>query len=174
MKKILLILLTIFLCNGCADPRSDYYVLSIDDYTLTPGYDDAEYLRLAFDMDIKDTLEPGERLEGVDLDLWKYHVCTIDLVNPKKKSVPSDEAVLQKLDLFVGNLPAEKYAIDGIVLSSSVKENCQNLGGEYIERNGYACVIGKKVHGQDNIVILSGDILNIDQDELHRIQIYVE
>ena len=125
-------------------------------------------------MDIKDTLEAKERLEDVELNLWKYYVGTIDLANPKKKQISSDEAVLQRLDLFVGNLPAEQYAIDEIVLSSSVKENCRNLGGEYIERNGYACVIGKKVHGQDNIVILSGDILNIDQDELHRIQIYVE
>ncbi len=174
MKKILLIFLVLFLCNGCADPRNDYFVLSIDDYTLAPGYDNGEYIRLAFDMDVKDTLQPEEKLEDVELHLWKYYVGDIELVNPKKKEISSDEAVLKRLDLFVGNMPVESYALNGTKLDQSVKKNCEMFGGEYIERNGYACVIGQKVHGQDNIVILSGDILNIDQDELHRIQIYVE
>jgi len=174
MKKILLIFLTLLLCNGCADPRNDYFVLSVDDYTLAPGYDNVEYLRLAFELDVKDTLQPEEKLSDVELNLWKYYVGDIELTNPKKKEISSNEAVLTRLDLFVGNTPAESYALNGTILDRSVKKNCEMFGGEYIERNGYACVIGQKTHSQDNIVILSGDILNEDQDELHRIQIYVE
>ena len=66
------------------------------------------------------------------------------------------------------------YKLDGIELSSSVKENCRMFDGEYIERNGYACLITRQVDQKLNVVILHGDILNMDQDELSRIEIYVE
>ena len=46
--------------------------------------------------------------------------------------------------------------------------------GEYISRNGYACAFGKNVHGKKNVVVLYGDILAMDQDELSHMEIYVE
>ena len=46
--------------------------------------------------------------------------------------------------------------------------------GEFIERNGYACVIGQVVNNHNNVIILSGDYLGIDQDELSRIEVFVE
>ena len=55
-----------------------------------------------------------------------------------------------------------------------MKKNCETFNGEYIERNGYACAFGKNVHGRDSIVILYGDILGIDQDELSHLEIYVK
>ena len=174
MKRFIGFVIAVLLLSSCGNPRSDYYVFSFGDYSLTPGYDDVDFVRLVFDVDTGAKMEAGQEINDLEVYLFSDYVCSIDIYNPSSRTVDIGKARIKRLDYFVGNISVDTLMIDGIELDSSVKKNCEIFKGEYIERNGYACVISKKVHGTENVIILSGDLLNIDQDELHRIQIYVE
>jgi len=173
MKKIVVFIILLIMLCSCSS-RNSYYVFSFDDYTLAPGYDNVEFLKIAFDVDVKDSFEAKETIENVEVNTWKYYLCSVDLVNTKNRTISSDKAIVTRMDFFLGNMPIESYKINGIELTKSVKQDCKTLKGELIERNGYACLVSKKVDGKTNVLILSGDVINLDQDELHRVQIYVE
>ena len=79
-----------------------------------------------------------------------------------------------KMDLYLENLGNRVYRIDDKVLSESIDENCKLFNGKLIQTNTKACVFGKRVNSQNNVVILYGDYLDLNQDRLHRIEIYVE
>ncbi len=175
MTKLLLIITIILRIFGlAAEEREDYYVFSFDDFTIVPGYDDVDFLRLTFDPDLPDMLAPGKTLEGRDMFFWDDFFACIDVKNETDEEIFIGQAKLTKFIYYLSNYPFDTYKLDGIELSESVKENCERFRGEYVERNGYACAIGRKVYGKKNVVILYGDIFGIDQDKLDHIEIYVE
>ena len=174
MKKLLVPILLILICACSSVKREDYYVFSFNDYTLSVGYDDVEFLELTFYLDVKDELEAQEKAEDVELYFFDVPFALADLYNPGKKAAASEKAVITRFKYYLDDFPMQSYRIDGITLSGSIKEDCETFHGEYIDRNGKACLFGKKVNGKDNVVLLKGDMLNIDQDELESIEIYVE
>ncbi|MBQ1483571.1 MAG: hypothetical protein IIZ28_08395 [Erysipelotrichaceae bacterium] len=174
MKKLLSLFLIPLLLCGCTVEREDYYIFSFGDYTIAPGYDDAEYLELIFELDLPETLEPNETLEKKEVHFWGDYLADVDLSNDGKKTIPIGEAKVTRFVLYLANFPDAVYRIDGQELSPSVRENCEKFSGEYIERNGYACVFGKKSGKKKNVVILYGDLFAIDQDALDHVEIYVE
>lgn len=174
MKKLLVLLLLILISACNTVKREDYYVFSFNDYTLSVGYDDVEFLQLAFYLDVKNELEAQESIEDITLYYFDIPFAKADLYNPGKKAETTDKAVITRFKYYLDDFPMRSYQIDGIPLSTSIKENCETFHGEYTDRNGTACLFGKKVNGQDNAVILRGDMLNIDQDELESIEIYVK
>lgn len=173
MKKLITIITLILLLSSCSN-RNNYYVLSFDNYSLAVGYDDVEFLKLVFTIDSDEIMQPNELRENVEVLFWDRHFAYMDIINYKKKEIDIDKAIVCKADIYLSNLEMETYKINGIELSSSVKENCKKFNGELVERNGYACVIGKQVDDKDNVVVLHGDIYNVDQDLLSRIEIYVK
>ena len=175
MKKLIFVFACILLCSYTPSPeREDYFVFSFDDYSLAVGFDDVEYLKLVFDVEVPEVLGAGESLNNLEMTFWGRYFGDVDIANSTDKEIPIDQAVITGLDLYLPNVGMETYKLGDTQLSSSVKENCQMFHGEYIERNGYACVITRQIEDQLNVVILHGDILNMDQDELARIEIYVE
>ncbi len=176
MKKLFLILLLSVLISGCTRPieREDYYIFSFDDFTIAPGYDDVEYMRLIFDVELPETIEAQQLLKDREVFFWNTYLADIDVLNGTKKPISSDQAGVSRLVFYLSNYPDVPYRLSGIELKDSVKENCETFGGEYIERNGYACAFGKKVGKKKNIVILYGDLFAVDQDKLDHIEIYVE
>ena len=172
MKKVLLVLSLLFLCS-CTN-REDYYVFSFDDFSITPGYDDVNYMKIAFEMELPETLNPYEELKDVDFYFWDKHYGSVDIINDTNKQIETIDGSISKLTIYFNILGDHIYKIDETVLKSSVKENCEMFEGEYISRNGYACAFGKNVHGKKNVVVLYGDILAMDQDELSHMEIYVE
>lgn len=174
MKKIALALLLILLVGCQKQERTDYYVLGLDDYTITVGYDNSEYLKVIFDYDIKETLEGYEEVKDVDLTILDQHIGYADFANPKRKEKESSKAILNKLSLYLKDTGSHFFSINGLQLSTSIQDNCSRLNGKLVERNGYACVIEQEVHEKDNAIILYGDISNLDQDELDRIEILVK
>ena len=176
MKKFLSFILSIFLLSSCSTGinREDFHVFGFDDFTIAVAYDDVEFMRLVFDVRIKDTLQAQERIDDVEVFFWDKFFATVSIENPGKKEVPVEKGIVKKLTIYLDNIPERVYKLDGIVLSKSVRENCDTFHGEYVERNGYACVFGKNVHGKDSIVTLYGDILGFDQDELSHLEIYVK
>ncbi|MBQ6126158.1 MAG: hypothetical protein IJI77_03940 [Erysipelotrichaceae bacterium] len=174
MKKYLILILLILISACHSVKREDYYIFSFNDYTLSVGYDDVEFLELTFYLDVKDELEPQESVEDITLYSFNIPFAEVDVCNTGKKADTSDKATVTRFKYYLDDFPMESYQIDGITLSSSIKENCDTFGGEYIDRNGKACLFGKKVDGKDNVVLLQGDMLNIDQDQLESIEIYVK
>lgn len=173
MKRIIALISCLFILTACTN-REDYFVFSFDDYSLSVGYDNVEFLDLVFNVDAPNTLDPYETLKDVEVTFWKNYFADVDITNYRKKPCDLYDGVITRLDIFLDNIEMEEFKLDDRKLSSSVKDNCRKFDGEYIERNGYACVIVKQVKDKNNVVILYGDILKPDQDELSRIEIYVE
>ena len=173
MKKLFLLLTALLLCS-CSAEREEYYTFSFDNYTIAPGYDDVEYMRLVFKVELPETLAAESKLENKEVYFWDKYFGLIDIENRTKKDVPIEQAKISKMILYLDNIGASKYGLDGRDFDSSVKANCDYYGGQYIERNGYACAFGKVVDNRENVVILYGDILAEDQDQLHHIEIYVK
>ena len=160
MKKLFVLIMLVMISACHSVKREDYYIFSFNNYTLSVGYDDVAFLELTFYLDRKDELEAQETVEDIDLYFFE--------------TMSSEKAIVTRLKYYLDDFPMESYQIDGIPLSSSIRENCEVFHGEYVERNGKACLFGKKVDGKDNAVLLKGDMLNIDQDELESIEIYVK
>ena len=173
MKKLFTGLFCLLILCGCAK-REDYYIFSFDDYSLAVGYDDGEYLKVAFDVDIKDELEPFEVISDLDIYYLDKYFAIVDISNDSKKNIESDKAVVTRFKYFLKDIPFTTYKINDIELSKSIKDNCEQFNGEYIDRNGKACVIGQVVDDKQNVIIMKGDIFAIDDDELDNIEIYVE
>ena len=166
MKKTLIILLT-FILIACAPEEKDYYNFYIDDYSITVGYDNDEYLKNVFDFeDI--VLNENETKENIDLQLLGKHFGNINLINYKKKNI---------VTYFEFNIKdyGSSYKIDDSTLDKSIKTNCDLLGGEYINKNNVnACIIQKQVGNKTNALIMYGDLLNDDLDELSKIEIHIK
>ena len=172
MKKILLVLSLLILCS-CTN-REDYYVFSFDDYSITPGYDDVSFMDIAFDLDVPESIDGYQKIKDVNMTFFGKYFGDVDLFNPTSKTIEIKDAKVTKLTLYFSQLTDYTFKIDGVDMLKSVKDNCAQFNGEYIVRNGYACVIGKKVHGRNNVIILYGDIYALDQDEVSHMDIYVE
>lgn len=174
MKKLLVLIILVLISACTGVKREDFYIFSFNDYTLSVGYDDVEFLKLTFDLDVPDELQAQENVEDITLYFFDTPFAKADICNPGKKAIMSDKAVINRFKYYLDDFPMGSYQIDGIPLSASIKENCETFHGEYVDRNGKACLFGKKVNGKDNVVLLKGDMLNINQDELESIEIYVK
>lgn len=173
MKKILVLLIILLTLSACAK-REDYFELGIDDYSISVGYDDCEYLDIAYDFDIKEQLEENEVVEDVNIYLFDKLLGVANITNPKKKTVSYEKGIVTRLELYVNDLKGRSFKLNGQELDKSIKTNCDKFNGTYIEKNGYACVIESNVNDELNVVEMHGDYLNMDQDELDHIIIYVE
>lgn len=171
MKKILIVLL-LLLC-ACSS-KENYFELSIDDYSITVGKNDVEYLQLAFDVDVPETIESKQTLENVGISLFNNVLGVADISNTSNSNKSSTKAVLTKFTVYLKDIGDRSIKLNGEELNSSVKVNCDKYNGTYIEKNGHACVIDTQVDDKLNVVELHGDYLNINQDELDHIIVYVK
>lgn len=172
MKKILLLFILCITLSSCSS-RNNFYVLEVDDYSIAVGADDVKFLKIAFDINIPEKIEANQSLENIDLNIWNKRLGEVTISNEKKKEIDSDKALLTNATFYLEELGDSILKIDGIPLSKSVKENCNSFNGTYIERNGYACVIEKDVGKKKNTILFFGNIYNIDQDQLDRIEISI-
>ena len=172
MKKWLVILITIILC-GCSF-RNDVYKLSIDDYVISVGYDDVEYLKVVYNFELPDIFSGNEVIDGVNMYLFDSLLGVGQFTNTSKKEIESNKAVLTKLTIYLNDLGNRKFMLNDELLDSSIKTNCDKFNGTYISKNGYACVIETNEHKKHNVIELYGDYLNMDQDQLDHMVIYVD
>lgn len=171
MKKLLAILLCFLLCACNSQERNDYYVISFDNYTIAVGYDNLEYLSIIFDFDYKDNLEGYEEINDIPIKFLGNYFGKVSFKNNNKKPKEASEATLTSMTFYLKDSNASSFKINDQKLDSSIIKNCETFNGELIERNGYACVIEQEVNGIDNAIIMYGDISNIVQDSLDRIEI---
>ena len=132
------------------------------------------FMDIAFDLDMPETLDGYDKIKNVKMTFFGKYFGDVDLVNPTSKPIDIKDAKVSKLTLYLSQLTDHTFKIDGTELDKSVKTNCEIFNGEYIVRNGYACAIGKDVHGKKNVIVLYGDIYALDQDELNHLEIYVD
>lgn len=166
MKKIVVLLILLLMLSGCTS-RKDFDVISIDDYSITVGYDDVEFLNIAFNLKLPETLKKNEVIESIDLNAYSSRLGEVEITNPKNKDVSIEKGIVTKATFYIQELEGKKLRINDTSLSSSVKENCNSFNGEYVKNNGYACIIDNK----KDTIILYGDLLEVDQDKLYRIEI---
>lgn len=166
MKKIIVLLILLLMLSGCTS-RKDFDVISIDDYSITVGYDDVEFLNIAFKLKLPETLKKNEVIESIDLNTYSSRLGEVEITNPKNKDVSIEKGIVTKATFYIQELEGKKLRINDTLLSSSVKENCNSFNGEYVKNNGYACIIDNK----KDTIILYGDLLEVDQDKLYRIEI---
>lgn len=170
MKKFICLLMIFLLCS-CSN-KDDFFTLAIDNYHFTIGYDDVNYLKLTFNLDIKEELNTNEKIKDIDVSFLDKLFCRVDIENNTNKQINSNNAIISKLVVYLNDIGNRTYKIDDTQLDSSVKSNCNKLNGKLIEKNGYACIIEKANNDSLSVVELHGDILNIDQDILDHIVIY--
>lgn len=142
MKKILILLIALLLLCGCAAKKEDYYNLNYDGALIVVGYDSVDMIN------------------GLDyIDSYTTYI------NDK------EEEKLESIVIYPKDRPAI-ISIDDTMLNDSIESNCELLNGEMINNNGKACVIHKTVDDKENYIIMYGDILSDDIDELDRLEIY--
>ena len=144
MKK-LFILLSLFLLVSCKYKREDFYMLRYEDKEIVVGYD---------------TIEKIEDDENIDD--YKYYLNE------------DDEKIINGIVIYVEDLDNPNIYIDDYLLDKGIKETCDDLEGEFIEKNGHACLISKNVYKRANYILIYGDILDGDIDKINRIEIYYD
>lgn len=174
MKRIISVILMILILCSCELTRDSYYTFYFDDYSITPGYDDMEYMRLVFNDNLPDKIDKNDYIENVDIYFWDRYFSSVDVRNYYSRKINSDKAVVTRLDFYLDNEPDRSYRIDDIELSDSITQNCEAFKGKLFENDYRGCVFGKRINDQDNVVILYADYLDLDKDKLHRIEIYVK
>ena len=79
-----------------------------------------------------------------------------------------EKEIITYAEVYTNN---QIITINGISINQSIKQTCSDFNGEFIEKNGEACYISKRVNGRENYIILHGDILADDIDVVDRIEI---
>lgn len=82
-----------------------------------------------------------------------------------------DNEILNKLVVYLADAN-NNISIDGINVTDRISETCTLLNGELKTKNGYVCLISKRVKKHDNYILIYGDILNDDLDKTDRIEVY--
>lgn len=172
MKRIVICLLSLLLVS-CTSNRNDYYVFNFDDYSISVGYDNVKLLKSVFTIDETKDLNAYEKIK-TSLYLYDEKIADIELTNNTNKTITIDNAIITYLSIYLKDMNNRNYAINGIKLDPSIKNNCTTYNGTYIEKNGVACLIENNVEDLNNYIILHGDYLNIEQDELDHLQIGIK
>lgn len=150
LKKIFVILILLF-TTSCSIEKKDYYNFSIDNYKIVVGYDDSKYLKNAFEINNNELL----------------------LLNKHFANVGFNEDIISCFEFNLKDY-GSIFKIDDIELDKSIKNNCEMLNGEYFYKQTKGCIIQKQVGENTNAIIMYGDILNDDLDELSKIEIYIK
>lgn len=143
MRKTISLLLILLIVSGCAAKPKHFYNLKIGEDIIVVGYDNPDIL------------------------YGKDYINSYTTYLDKKENEH-----LESIEIYVDDLPTSLIMLNEDVLSDSIENTCINLKGEFISKNGNACVLHKTVKKKDNYVILTGDILDDNPDKLDRIQIY--
>ena len=112
MKKIALLLL--ILLTGCTSAaKEDYYKLSIDGYSVTVGYDNGEFMKIAYKYDIKDELAENEVVKDVNIYLLDDLLGVADISNSKNKVISYKDGKITKLVVYVNDLKDRSFKLNG-------------------------------------------------------------
>ena len=174
MKRIISLIFIMFILCSCEITRDRYYTFYFDDYNITPGYDNMEYMRLVFKDDLKDELKKNECIENVNVYFWDKYFANIDVKNYYSRTIESNKAVVTRFDFYFDNEANRVYRINDYILTMNIAEDCKAFNGSIFDNNGHGCVFGQRINNQNNTVVLYGDYFNVDENKLHRIEIYVE
>lgn len=142
MKKYISLILLLVLLSACAAKETDFYQLTFKDKKITVGFDDEEKLK-----DIK--------------GIYDYQI----IQNKKKQNI------ISSLTIYVNDLQDKEILINNYSINNGVKNVCEHLNGEFINNNGYACVLHQEVKKKENVVIIYGNILNDDMDKIDHLEI---
>lgn len=112
-------------------------------------------------------------VDGVDITVGYDDVSVInDSIDSFTSYLDKDENdILNKIVVYLNDTNGN-ISLDGTTITSSISETCSLLNGELENKNGYVCLISKRVKKHDNYVLIYGDILSDDLDKTDRIEVY--
>ena len=159
-KLIMILLLILF--SACNQQESHPIFMDIE-----IGKTSAKKLNeMGYSFDISETIDANKDIHSDYLLYQGINVGSITLKNNNDIEITGIEATVSYLELYVDIYP-EYLIIEDVILSESIKENCDKLKGKYKEGIGNSCVIEK----EDIVYILESNIAK-DWDKLNRIEIY--
>lgn len=142
MKKLLLIIILILLCGCSQNKKEDYYSLTYGAINVTPGFD--------------------------NYDLFEQNE---DITKVEYRTNEKEENIVSYVEVYIDESKSVVPMINDYTITNGIKETCNDLNGELIEKNGCACYISKRVKNRENYIILHGDILDDDINIIDRIEI---
>ena len=145
MKKFLVLLAIVVLLSSCKAKKEDYYNLTFEGTTVAVGYDSTDSL---------------------------YNINSIDEYNYELNK--KEEQILNHLVIYVDDLNEKSVLIDDYPLNKGIIDTCTELNGNLVDNKGNTCVLHKVVDDKNNIILLSGDILNDNIDKIDRIEVNYE
>ena len=142
MKKLLVLLAIVVLLSSCKAKKEDYYNLTFEGTTVAIGYDNT------------DAISSINTIDSYDYEINK-----------------KEEQILNHLVIYVDDLNEKSVLIDDYPLNKGITDTCTELNGELVENKGNTCALHKVVDDKNNIILLSGDILNDNVDKIDRIEV---
>lgn len=100
----------------------------------------------------------------------------IEVINEKIDSYSTytdknENEILNKVVVYLADTEGN-VLIDGTLITCSISETCSLLNGELENKNGYVCLVSKRVKKHDNYVLIYGDILDDNLDKTDRVEVY--
>ena len=118
-----------------------------------------EYYNLTFeDATVAIGFDKVDVLNGLHVNSYTSHL--------NKK----EEEIVDYIEIYVRDLSSKDVYLNDYKLTS-IKNTCKDLNGELVSNNGNACVLHNYLKDTENIVILYGDILSDNNDEVNRIEV---
>lgn len=142
MKKIIVVLITLSILVACSPKKEEYYNITFEDTTVAVGFDETSILN-----------------DSLHINSSKYHL--------DKK----EREIVDYIEFYVKDLSDINIFIDEYKLRTSIKDTCSDLNGELINNKGNACVLHKRVGEGEDIIVMYGDILSDNIDEINRIEV---
>ena len=165
MKKIsfkLILVLLLVLLSACSKQENNPIFMDIEIGKTSAS----ELNEMGYAFDIPEVLDSNQETHSDYLLFQGIKVGSITFKNNNDIEIMGLEATVSYLELYVDIYP-EYLFIEDVMLSESIKENCEVLKGKYKEGIGNSCVI----ESEDIVYILESNIAK-DWDKLNRIEIY--
>lgn len=113
-------------------------------------------------------------IEGIDISVgYDDSSVLANTISEYETITDKDEKeILDKIVVYIKDLNSPTITIDGLSITSSISETCELFNGELTNKNGYVCLISKRVKKHDNYILIYGDILSDNVDEVDRVEVY--
>ena len=174
MKRLILLLILIFLfsCDRNIENVESLY-LKFDNFIIDLGNEKAiDLIEDGFEIDVYEELTISKEIIINDI-YYNYRNIGDMGFSGFSEELIFNESYLSYLNIYIYSLPSDIY-LDDYLLTENIKDDCDYLKGKYIDKNGKACLLNKNLDNKEISIIFEGDISDINQDKLDRIEIFIE
>ena len=172
MKRLLLVIVLLLCSCHRQVPIDEHIYLRFDNFEIDLGKEKAsDLIADGFYIDVED--ETIIKDEIIYNDVYYNYRNIGDMgFSSFGDGVEFNDSYLSYLNIYIYSLPSNIY-LDDYLLIENIKDDCDYLKGKYIEKNGKACLLNKNLDNKEVSIVFQGDISDINQDKLDRIEIFI-